>query len=60
MTSDKKTLLQEADASAKHNLMSVGGHADNPVDLVQAGNVDVKRQCLGNGQTVLIRVVPLT
>ena len=35
--------------------MSVGGHDDTPVDLVAAGNVDVKHPCLGNGQTVLMR-----
>ena len=35
--------------------MSVGGHADTPVDLVAAGNADAKRPCLDNGQTVLMR-----
>jgi hypothetical protein len=30
MTSDKNTLLQEEDASAKRKLMSVGGCADTP------------------------------
>ena len=52
MTSDKKTLLAE-DASAKRNLISVGGCADTPVDVDAAGNADGKRPCLGNGQTVL-------
>ena len=51
MTSNKKTLLAEADTSAKRNLISVGGFADTPVDLVAAGNADGKRPCLGNGKT---------
>ena len=55
MTSNKKTLLQESAGSAKRNLMSVGGHGDTPVILVKSGNVDTKRPCLGNGQTVLMR-----
>ena len=55
MTSDKKTLLAEANTSAKRNLMSVGGCADTPVDVDTAGNADGKRPCLGNGQTVLMR-----
>ena len=55
MASDKKTLLVEANASAKRNLMSVGGCADTPVDVDTAGNADGKRPCLGNGQTVLMR-----
>ena len=55
MVSDKKTLLAEANASAKRNLMSVGGCADTPVHVDAAGNADGKRPCLGNGQTVLMR-----
>ena len=55
MASDKKTLLAEADTSAKRNLLFVGGCADTPVDLVAGGNPDGKRPCLGNGQTVLTR-----
>ncbi len=55
MVSDRNTLLGEADASAKRNLMSVGGCADTPVDLVGGGNADGKRPCLGNGQTVVMR-----
>jgi hypothetical protein len=55
MVSDKNTLLQEEAASAKRKLMSVGGCADTPLDLVAAGNVDGKRPCLDNGQTVLMR-----
>ena len=55
MTSDKKTFLVEEVASATRNLLSVGGHADTPVDLIAVGTADVKRPCLGNGQTVLIR-----
>ena len=31
MTSDRQTLFPEANASAKHNLMSVGGCADTHV-----------------------------
>ena len=55
MTSDKNTLLQEADASAKDKLISVGGCADTPSDLVAEDNADGNRPCLGNGQTVLMR-----
>ena len=55
MTSDKKTLLAEVNASTKRNLISVGGCADTPVHVDAAGNVDGKRPCLGNGQTVLMR-----
>jgi hypothetical protein len=51
--SDKKTLLEEANASAKRNLISVGGCADTPVHVDAAGNADGKRPCLGNGQTVI-------
>jgi hypothetical protein len=50
MASDKKTLLAEANASAKRNLISVGGCADTPVHVDAAGNADGKRPCLGNGQ----------
>ena len=55
MASDKNTLLQEADASAKRNLISVGGCADTAVHVDTAGNDDGKRPCLGNGQIVLMR-----
>ena len=55
MTSDKKTLLVKADASAKRNLISVGGCVDTPVDLVAPGNTDGTCPCLGNGKTVLMR-----
>ena len=55
MTSDRQTLLTEANASAKRSLMSVGGCGDTPVDLDTSGNADGKRPCLGNGQTVLMR-----
>ena len=55
MPSDKKTMLEGAAASPKRKVMSVGGHADTPVDLVAAGNADAKHPCLGNGQTVLMR-----
>ncbi len=54
MASDRQTLLAKANASAKHNLMSVGGCADAPVDVDTAGNADGKRPCLGNGKTVLM------
>jgi hypothetical protein len=43
MTSDRQTLFPEANASAKHNLMSVGGCADTHVDVDTAGNADGKR-----------------
>ena len=55
MASDRQTLLAEENASAKRNLMSVGGCVDTPVDVDTAGNTDGKRPCLGNGQTVLMR-----
>ncbi len=55
MTSDKKTLLTEENASAKRNLISVGSCVDTPVDVDAAGNADRNRPCLGNGQTVLMR-----
>ena len=55
MVNDKNTLLVTAAASSKRYLMSVGGCADTPVDLVAAGNADEKRPCLGNRQTVLTR-----
>ncbi len=54
MVSDKQTLLVETNTSAKHNLISVGGCADTPVDVDAAGNTDGKRPCLGNGQNVLM------
>ena len=38
MPCDKKTLLAEEDVSKKRNLMLVGGHADNVVDLCEEGN----------------------
>ena len=52
MQCDKKTLLAEADALKKRNLMWVGGYADNAVDLCGEGN-DATRQCLGKGQVVV-------
>jgi hypothetical protein len=47
MTNDKNTLFQEEAASAKRKLMSVGGCADTPLDLVTTGNDDGKHPCLG-------------
>jgi hypothetical protein len=35
-------LLADADASKKRNLLLVGGHADNPVEVCGEGNTDVK------------------
>ena len=52
MQDDKKSLLAAVDASKKWNLMVVGGHADNAVDLCGEDNADAKRQCLGKGQTM--------
>jgi hypothetical protein len=40
MSSDKKTLLAEANASVKRNLISAGGCADTPVHVDAAGNAD--------------------
>ncbi len=53
MVSDKNTLFQEEAVSAKRKLMSVGGCADTPLDLVASGNTDGKHPCLDNGQTVM-------
>ena len=55
MQCDKKSLLAAADASKKRNLMVVGGHADNAVDLCGEDSADGKRQCLGKGQTMLTK-----
>jgi hypothetical protein len=44
MQCDKKSLLVSVDASKKRNLMVVGGHADNAVDLCGEDNADAKRQ----------------
>jgi hypothetical protein len=52
MQCDKKSLLVAADPSKKRNLMVVGGHSDNAVDLCGEDNADSKRQCLGKGQTM--------
>jgi hypothetical protein len=57
MQCDKKSFLAAEDASKKRNLMVVGGHADNVVDLCGEDNVDAKRQCLGKGQTMLTKNV---
>ena len=43
------------EVQADRNLISVGGCADTPVDLVAAGNADGNRPFLGNGKTVLMR-----
>ncbi len=42
MQCDKKSFLAAADASKKRNLMVVGGHADNAVDLCGEDNADAK------------------
>jgi hypothetical protein len=55
MQCDKKTLLSDADASKKRNLLLVGGHADNTVEVCGEGNADAKRPCLGKGQTMLTK-----
>ena len=55
MECDKKSLLAAADTSRKRNLMTVGGHADNGVDLCGEDSADAKRQCLGKGQTMLTK-----
>jgi hypothetical protein len=43
MQCDKKSLLEAADASKQRNLMVVGGHSDNDVDLCGEDNADAKR-----------------
>jgi hypothetical protein len=40
MQCDKKSLLAAADTSKKRNLMAVGGHADNAVDLCGEDSAD--------------------
>ena len=55
MQCDKKSLLAAADASKQHNLMVVGGHSDNAVDLCGEVNADAKRPCLGKRQTMLTK-----
>jgi hypothetical protein len=52
---DKKSLFPPTDESKQRNLMVVGGHSDNAVDLCGEDNADVKRQCLGKGQTMLTK-----
>ncbi len=54
---DKKSSLAATDASKKRKLMTVGGHADNAVDLCGEDNADAKRQCLDKGQTMLTKNV---
>jgi len=44
MQCDKKSFLAESDASNKWNLMTVGGHTDNSVDLCGEDSADGKRQ----------------
>jgi len=44
MQCDKKSLLEPADVSNKRNLMVVGGHPDNAVDLCREDSADGKRQ----------------
>ena len=53
MQCDKKSLLAAADASKQRNLMVVGGHADNAVDLCGEDNTDAKPQVLDKEQTML-------
>ena len=55
MQCDKKSLFTEVDTSKKRNLMLVGGHPDNVVDLCGEDNADTMRQCLGKGQTMLTK-----
>jgi hypothetical protein len=55
MECDKKSFLEEAYSSKNRNLMLVGGHAENVVDLCGEGNTDAKDQCLGKGQTILTK-----
>ena len=55
MECDKKSFLVETDTSKKRNLMLVGGHVDNTVDLCGEGNVDAKRPYPGKGQTMLTK-----
>ena len=57
MQYDEKCLLAAADASKKRNLLLVGGHADNTVEVCGEGNADAKRPCLGKGQTMLTKTI---
>ncbi len=56
MQFDKKSFLASADSSKKRNLMTVGGHGDNAVDLCGEDYADAKHQCLGKGQTILTKL----
>jgi hypothetical protein len=56
MVRDKKTLLAEVNTSVKRNLISVGCCPDTPVHVDTAGNTDRNHPCLGNGQTVMMRI----
>ncbi len=55
MQCDQKSFLAEADSSKILNLMVVGGHKDNYVDLCGEDNTDVKRQCLVKGHPKLTK-----
>ncbi len=48
MQCDKKTLLADADASKKRNLLLVGGYTDNPVEECGEGNADEKLKYIRN------------
>jgi hypothetical protein len=52
---DQKSLLAAVHSWKKHNLMVVGGHEDNIVDLCGEDDADAKRQCLGKGHTMLTK-----
>ena len=57
---DKKSFFPTVDALEKRNLMAVGGHTDNDVDLCGEHNTDAKSQWLGKGhkgQTMLTKNV---
>ena len=47
MQCDKKSLLVSGDSSKKRNLMTVGGHGDNVVDLCGADSDDAKCNASG-------------
>jgi len=59
VASDKKTLFAKAHASAKRNLLLVGGCADTPVDLVGASEVPQKAKGDGGSAVQKRRAAPL-
>jgi hypothetical protein len=56
---DNKSSFPEVDTSLKKNLMLVGGHGDNTVDLCGEDNTDTKSQFLGKGHRTVVSCFPV-